>query len=102
MKILITVLIIALLHPVLAQDNSSPIDFDPGAIAFTNDPILPVSDHADKDVYPVIPDMRIMSTASYDVGNTYDGWMNGALTWLGMNTSLPANVSRNNLSLQVA
>lgn len=96
------IILMLCLYPALAQDNSSPIDFDPGAVVFVNDPILPVSDHADKDIYPVIPDMRIMSTASYDVGNTYDGWMNGALPWLGMNTSLPANVSRNNLSLQAA
>ena len=102
MKFRFVVLLICLLCPVRAQDNVSPIDFDPGAVVFVNDPILPVSDHADKDIYPVIPDMRIMSTASYDVGNTYDGWMNGALTWLGMNTSLPANVSRDNLSLQAA
>ena len=101
MKYLTILIIIISITPVLAQDNSSPIDFDPGAIVFVNDPILPVSDHVDKDVYLVIPDMRIMSTASYDVGNTYDGWMNGALAWLGMNTSLPSNVTRN-LSLVTA
>jgi hypothetical protein len=91
--------VLMLIAPVLAQDNFSPIDFDPGAIVFVNDPILPASDHTDKDIYPVVPDMRIMTTASYDVGNVYDGWMSGALTWLGMNASMPANVSRMNLSI---
>jgi hypothetical protein len=91
----IIILIIALLQPVLAQDtNTTPI-------VFVDDPILPMSDQTNTDIYPVIPDVRVMATVSYDMGNTYDGWLNGALAFLGMNVSLPANVSRND-SLQVA
>jgi hypothetical protein len=91
-----------LFFPVLAQDNSSPVPFDPGAIVFVNDPILPISDHADKDVYPVIPDVRVMGPASYDLGAECDASIATLAAWLDLNVSLPANVSRDNLSLQAA
>ena len=89
------------LYPALAQDNSSPIDFDPGAVVFVNDPILPVSDHADKDIYPVILDVRVMGPASYDLGAECDASIATLAAWLNLNVSLPANVTRN-LSLVTA
>ena len=94
-------LLIMLVAPALGQDNSTPIGFDPGPITFTNDPI-PDGPPAGTNIYPIVPDTQVMNRASVDVNIAYDGWMNGALTWLGMNTSLPANVTRDNLSLQAA
>ena len=55
----IIILIIALLQPVLAQDNSSPIEFDPGAIWANPDiqvnPVPdPQDDYSDHHIYPMI------------------------------------------------
>ena len=79
----IIILIIALLHPVLAQDNSSPIEFDPGAIGFTNDPI-PSGDYSDHHIYPMIlnPGGMIKAIQPTDISIQNDAWMINALAWL--------------------
>jgi hypothetical protein len=91
MKLLIVLMM--MLTPVLTQDNSSPLIFDNGPIAFISDPI-PDGDYSDHHILPVaFPEA--MPPAAQDLCNAYDVWTAGAYGWLGMNVDLPKNISMN-------
>ena len=88
MKFLVWVLLLCLIGVTRAQNDTTP-----GAIAFTVDPI-PDGVYSGHDVYPVIfPET--MPKAANDLSAECDASLKSLVTWLGMNISLPGNVSRN-------
>jgi hypothetical protein len=78
-----------LLSPVLAQDNVSPIAFDPGAIWMNPDIVVnpapnPQDTYEDHHIYPMVlnPGGMIKAVNPVDVSTQNDAWMINALAWL--------------------
>jgi hypothetical protein len=89
----IIILLIALLHPAIAQDNFSPTEFDPGAIwqnpAIQVNPVLnPQDDFRDHHILPTILNPAMMVKAgNMMAGQENDIWTQNALAWLENNST---------------
>jgi hypothetical protein len=92
MQFLIFFLLSCLIYPALAQDdNSSPIEFDPGVIWMNPEELQPIpgDDYSDHHILPMTLDPRVMVKASNMLdGENNDIWWQETVAWLENDTNL--------------